>query len=379
VVSPILSNIYLHKLDEFAERELIPRYTRGSTRRINPEYRKAALRRWRAMQKGNQAEARESLRQMRVIPSRDPQDPGYRRLRYIRYADDHLLGFSGPKSEALEIKAELARFLGETIRLELNQHKTLITNARTQRARFLGYDITVQHADTMITAGRRTANGNIALLVPPDVIRAKCAPYRRHGKPWHRAELQNLDDYDIVRTYGAEYRGIVNYYLLARNVGKLDALQWNALTSMLKTLAAKHRSSVSKMAARHAATILTPDGPRRCFEARIKREGKKDLVARFGGIPLRRDRRAVITDPAPALARYPQKELVRWLRRRWCELCEHGTTVAVHQVARLADLGRPGPGQPAWAALMARMRRKTLIVCANCHDHIHATPVTHAA
>jgi group II intron reverse transcriptase/maturase len=379
VVSPILSNIYLHKLDEFAEGELIPRYTRGNTRRPNPEWKRANNRRARAMQKGDRAKARESLKRMRAIPSRDPQDPGYRRLRYIRYADDHLLGFSGPKSEALEIRAELARFLGETLRLELNRDKTLITHARTQRARFLGYDITVQHADTMITAGRRTANGNIALLVPPDVIRAKCAPYRQHGKPWHRPGLQNLDDYDIVRIYGAEYRGIVNYYLLAHNVGKLDALQWNALTSMLKTLAAKHHSSVSKMAARYKATVSTPDGPRRCFEARVRREGKKDLVARFGGIPLRHDRRAVITDPAPVPAHAPHKELVRRLRRRWCELCEHGSTVAVHQVARLADLGKPGPGQPAWAALMARMRRKTLIVCAQCHDHIHATPVTHAA
>jgi hypothetical protein len=148
---------------------------------------------------------------------------------------------------------------------------------------------------------------------------------------------------------------------------------------MLRTLAAKHHSSVTKMAGRYKATIQTPDGPRRCFEARIKREGKKDLVARFGGMPLRRDKRAVITDPAPLPAHYPHKELVRRLRRRWCELCEQGTTVTVHQIAALADLRTPGPGQPAWAALMARMRRKTLIVCAACHDHIHATPVTHAA
>jgi hypothetical protein len=215
--------------------------------------------------------------------------------------------------------------------------------------------------------------------VPPDVIRAKCAPYRKHGKPWHRSRLQNLDDYDIVRVYGAEYRGIVNYYLLAQNVSRLSVLQWNALTSMLKTLAAKHRSTVTKTAARHRAAIETSDGPRTCYEARTKREGRKDLVARFGGIPLRHDNRAVIRDPGPVPVRPPRKELVHRLRERRCELCEHGATVAVHQVARLADLGEPGPGQPAWAALMARKRRKTLIVCAGCHDHIHASPVTHAA
>ena len=148
---------------------------------------------------------------------------------------------------------------------------------------------------------------------------------------------------------------------------------------MLKTLGAKHRSSVSKMAARHKAKIETRDGLRTCFEARMHREGKKDLVARFGGIILRQDRRAVITDPAPVPVRVPRKELISRLRKRECEMCETGTTVAVHQVAWLADLGTTGPGQPAWAALMAKMRRKTLIVCAPCHACIHANPVTHAA
>lgn len=142
---------------------------------------------------------------------------------------------------------------------------------------------------------------------------------------------------------------------------------------------AKHRSTVTKMAARYKAKIEASDGTRTCFEARRKRQGKPDLVARFGGIPLKRDRRAVIADPAPVPAPAPRKELIHRLRKRWCELCEHGTTVAAHHVARLADLGKPGPGRPVWAALMAKMRRKTLIVCADCHDHIHATPVANAA
>ena len=118
------------------------------------------------------------------------------------------------------------------------------------------------------------------------------------------------------------------------------------------------------MAARHKAKIETRDGPRTCFEARKHREGKKDLVARFGGITLRQDRRAVIHDPAPVPVPYPRKELIARLRKRECELCETGATVAVHQVTGLDELGKPGPGQPAWAALMAKMRRKTLIVCA---------------
>jgi hypothetical protein len=182
-----------------------------------------------------------------------------------------------------------------------------------------------------------------------------------------------------VRIYGAEYAGVVNYYLLAQDVGRLRALRWNAETSMLKTLAAKHRSTTTKMAARYKAKIETSDGLRTCFEARKQREGRKELTARFGGIPLRQNRRAVVHDPAFAPAPYPRKELEKRLSKRKCELCETGATVAVHQVTGLKMLGEPGPGQPAWAVLMARMRRKTLIVCAACHEWIHANPVAHAA
>ena len=379
VVSPVLSNIYLHKLDEFVERELIPQYERGKGRKLNPQYRRIWQRLAAARELGDRDQIRKLTRELRAVPSVDPTDPGYRRLLYCRYADDHLLGFIGPKAEAEVIKEKLAFFLRETLALELNPDKTLITHARTGAARFLGYEIIVQHCDTQLTNGRRMVNGKVALMVPKDVIKAKCAPYRKQGKPWHRPRLQNLDDYDIVRIYGAEYRGVVNYYLPARNVSALHKLRWNAETSMLKTLAAKHGSTVSAMAVRHKTKVAIESGLRTCFEARLERKGKKDLVSRFGGIPLRQDKRAVITDPSPVPVRTPPKELIHRLRRRWCELCEHGAVVAVHQVSRLADLGTPGTGQPAWAALMATMRRKTLVVCRECHEQIHARPLAHAA
>ena len=379
VVSPLLSNIYLDKLDKYVERELIPQHTRGTRRKVNPQYRELAVRRRAALQDGDREQARELEKQMRALPYGNPMDPGYRRLFYARYADDHLLGFIGPKAEAEEIKTKLAAFLRETLALELNTAKTLVTHARTGAARFLGYQITVQHSSTRITNGRRSVNGRIALRVPRDVVTAQCTRYRRRGKPWHRSILQNLPDYDIVQTYGAEYRGVAGYYLLAQDVWRLNRLRWNAETSMLKTLGAKHKSTVTKMAARYKAKVITDDGPRTCFEARRRREGKPDLVARFGGIPLKRDRRAVIRDPAPIPPATPHRELIHRLRKRRCELCEHGATVAAHHVAKLASLGKPGPGQPAWAALMARMRRKTLIVCAPCHEYIHASPVAHAA
>lgn len=374
VVSPVLSNIYLSKLDEFAETVLMPQYTRGGRRKVNPEYGKAHHRLTRARREGDRAKAREYQRQAHALPFGDPDDPGYRRLRYSRYADDHLLGFTGPKAEAEEIKDQLARFLRDELALELSPEKTLVTHARTRAARYLGYEITVQHADRKITKGRRAANGRIALRVPLDVIRAKRSLYRHHGKPGYRTALLNLDDYDIVRLYGAEFRGIAGYYLLASDVWRLGALRWEAETSMLKTLAAKHKSSVSKTAARYKAKVETPYGLRACFEARIQRDGKPDLVARFGGIPLVRKRNAVLHDTVSRPVAYPQKELIHRLLKRRCELCGEAGAVLAHQVGKLASLGEPGPGQPAWAAKMARMRRKTLIVCRACHDAIHGHP-----
>jgi group II intron reverse transcriptase/maturase len=371
VVSPVLSNIYLQKLDEYAETVLIPQHTQGARRRENPDYASTSNALARARRRGDRAQARELCQQRRSLPRRDPHDPGYRRLRYSRYADDHILGFTGPKAEAEAIKDQLAEFLRDELKLELNQDKTLITHARTRAARYLGYEITTQHGDSKITRGRRSANGKIGLRVPLEVIEAKCAPYRRHGKPWHRPAMQNLDDYDIVKTYGAEYRGIVQYYMLAIDVARFYRLSWFAETSMLKTLAAKHKSTVSAIAARYKAKIQTPHGLRTCFEAKIERDGKHPLVARFGGIPLVHDKNAVLSDRIPGRVPYPRKELVARLLARRCELCGDTGPVLVHQVRKLASLGKPGPGQPRWAAVMARKRRKTLVVCRPCHDLIH--------
>jgi hypothetical protein len=397
VLSPLLSGIYMDRLDKFAEAALIPEYTRGQARRKNPAYQKVENAIWNTRQRlarrkehTETAEIRELRRQLRRMPAGDPDDPGYRRLRYIRYADDHLLGFTGPKAEAEEIKQRLAAFLRDELRLELNQDKTLITHARTGAARFLGYEITVQHADDKISRGGRinrgirATNGKISLRVPLDVIKAKCAPYLRHGKPAHLDHLRDHSDYDIVAIYGAQYRGIVQYYLPAGDVWRLDRLKGVMLTSMLKTLAARHDSTVTKMANKHKTTIGTPYGPRRCFEAKREREGRKPLVARFGGIPLKRQKKAVITDYPidPIVPRRPGSQLLARLGRRQCEACGQQGRVEVHQVRKLADLAAgEGRQQPEWAKLMDRMQRKTLIVCPSCHQLIHtgkpAARITH--
>ena len=372
VVSPILSSIYLHKLDAYVEAVLIPQHTQGTARRANPEHSRIRQALRRARQRGDRAKARDLQRRMRSIPSQDPNDPDYRRLRYTRYADDHLLGFIGPKAEAEQVKDQLATFLRDELKLELNPDKTLVTHARTRAARYLGYEIITKRSDTKITNGRRSINGTIALRVPLDVITAKCAPYLRRGKPAARTAMCNLDDYDIVKTYAAEYRGIVQYYLLATDVWRLTRLRWVAETSMLKTLAAKHKSTVSKVATKHSTVVETPYGKRTCFEAHVHRDGKQPLVARFGGIPLVRRKDATLTDRVPDRpVTYPLKELTVRLRKGRCELCQQPGKVQVHQIRKLAQLDKPGADQPTWATIMVRKRRKTLVVCHPCHDAIH--------
>jgi group II intron reverse transcriptase/maturase len=372
VVSPVLSNVYLHRLDEFVETVLIPEYTRGALRAASPEYNKVHKAMTAARQRGDRAAVRRLRQQQRSLPSRDPRDPRYRRLHYCRYADDTLLGFTGPKAGAEEIKARLAAFLHDDLKLELSREKTLITHGRTHPARFLGYEIIVQHNDRQIFGGFRAANGNIALRVPLAVIKAKCAPYLTHGKPEHRPQRAGDDDHTIVAAYGAEYRGIAQYYLLAADVWRLNRLEWVMKTSMLKTLAAKHRSTVSKMARKYQMTISTPHGPRKCFEARIERPGRTPLAARFGGIPLKRQKKAVLDDRLPYPVIIRRKELLSRLQRGRCEACGQTGPVEIHHVRKLADLTRPGKPQPAWAQAMTKRRRKTLAVCAGCHGMIHA-------
>jgi group II intron reverse transcriptase/maturase len=379
VLSPLLSNIYLHRLDAFVEEVLMPEFNRGVERVKNPAYRKVQKALTRARGRGDRAEARSLRQRLRGLPSKDLHDPGYRRLRYCRYADDHLLGFTGPKAEAEEIKQRLGQFLHDELRLELSDEKTLITHARTSAARFLNYEITVRQNDQAITNGQRSSNGTVRLRVPAKVIKAKGAHYMKRGQPARRTQVMNMDDYTIVSIYGAEYRGIVQYYLLASDVYRLNRLNWVMETSMLKTLAGKHRSTVCKTAAKYKAKVDTPYGLRTCFEARIERTGgRKPLVARYGGIPLRPQKKAVLRDHQPDRAVGPKELITRLLANR-CEICERSGNVQVHHIRKLADLDkfldRSGPtDMPAWAAIMAKRRRKALVVCQYCHDNIHAGP-----
>jgi group II intron reverse transcriptase/maturase len=374
VASPILSNIYLDRLDKFVEQQLLPAYSRGRLRRPNLAYKQVEYAIARARRHGDREAVRALRRRRRNLPSQDPNDPDYRRLRYVRYADDWLLGFAGPRWEAEAIKSTIGTFLRDELKLELSDSKTLITHPTTVAARFLGYEIKAQHADDKLDRrGQRAANAAIGLFVPKTVIGQRCALYMSGGQPAQRSQLLHDDDFTIVAKFQAEYRGLVQYYLLAQDVFRLGKLRWVMETSLLKTLAGKHRSTVTKMARKYKATTETPYGPRRCFQVTVERDGRrKPLIARFGGIPLKRQPTAVLTDLSPVMASARRNELIHRLLAGHCEICGAEEDLEVHHIRKLADLNRPGrPERPAWMHLMAKRRRKTLVICRPCHENIH--------
>ncbi len=375
IVSPILANVYLDRLDKFVENVLIPVHTRGTARRLNPAYTRLRSRAQHQKSKGRHVLALQLRKQMQQLPSGDPYDPGYRRLRYVRYADDFVLGYIGPKAEAQQVKESLETFLRDTLKLELSREKTLITHATSQAARFLGYELVNQQAnDQFDHRGRRRVNGQIGLRVPAEVIEQHCQAYMRKGKPAHRTHLIRDEDYSIVEQFQSEFRGVVNYYLLAYNVSHLGRLRGVMEMSLTRTLAAKHKSTARQMRRQYKSIVETEHGPRVCLKV-VKQQdnGKPPRVAYFGGIPLKRQRQAVLVDQQPQRYRAGRNELIKRLLADKCEMCDSTVKVEIHHVRALRDLNVKGQrAKPKWVQIMAARKRKTLAVCRTCHMDIHA-------
>lgn len=374
-VSPILANLYLDKLDQYVETVLIPKYTRGAARARNGAYLHVCQQIATAKRRGERQTVKQLRKLQQRLPSADTRDPDYRRLHYLRYADDVLLGFAGPRHEAEEIKHHLKEFL-LTLKLQLSDEKTLITQASTTPARFLGYEIVNQQVDDKHDhRGQRSVNGRIGLRVPKAVVEDKCSRYMERGKPTNRPELLHDDDFSIVTRYQAEYRGIVQFYALAVNVSWFWKLHWVMKSSLLKTLANKHKTKTGAIVQQYQATVQTSDGAMlKCLEVQIKRDGgRPPLTARFGGLSLKRQRWATLIDQVPLPKGSGRTEILKRLLANECELCGSQLEVQVHHIRKLADLKARGRRErPAWAQRMAARQRKTLVVCQECHKAIHA-------
>ena len=291
VISPILANIYLHELDTFME-DMICQFNKGERRKDNPDYKKLCrqmiiinreLRELRQKFKEGKPlndarkeilrERREIQKKMRVINSRLHVDSKYRRLRYVRYADDFIIGVIGTRKEAESVMLQVKEYINNVLLLEVSEEKTCIADAN-DGVRFLGYDIktytstkTTKIAWGKGTCNRRTISEKMQLHIPSEKM-FQYASKNGYGdmaifRPKSRPALLRRSDVEILMTYNAEMRGLANYYSLAQ--GYKTALQrviGLAQWSFFATLSHKHKSSIGK-AARSRLSISYMILPRR--------------------------------------------------------------------------------------------------------------------
>lgn len=381
IVSPLLANIVLHELDTWVEDTLIPEHTRGKRRQQNPEYAVYAQREGTAWANGSLSEGKYWRTRKWQVPQGNPHDPNYARLRYCRYADDFLLGWAGSKAEAQVIRDQIAVFLTETLGLELNMEKTLITHATYERARFLGYEVkvsrdnsktTTQQHHTGHTIKKRCVNGRVQLLVPHDVKESWVKRFMNaNGQPIQDMRLLDLPDFDIIAHYGGQWRGLVNYYALAMNQKILSHVEWAMALSLQALLARKHNCNTRWIRRKYQTHV----NGKRAYVCEVPNPNKptKPLKAMFGGLPLRIRPNIQLHDKiyVPYLV---TTQMVNRLLADRCELCGKTENVEVHHVRKLADLKKQWANSqhiPVWVIQMREMNRKTLVVCRVCHRNIH--------
>ena len=384
ILSPLLANIYLNELDVYIEDVLIPQYTRGKMRAYNQEYDRLGKHITAARKAGNKEWVQELELHRRELPSRDVYDPNFRRLKYIRYADDFILSFIGTKLEAEEIKAAIGVFLKEKLHLEMSPSKTLITHSRTQHARFLGYDISVYHANDKLSLRSgtliktRSVNGCIRLGIPYGKVDELCKRYISGGKPIHEAGLLAFSDAQIIDVYQQRFRGVAEYYKFATDRNALGKLKYVMEVSLTKTLAHKFKISVARIYKRYEGKRTVQGYIYKVLVVEVPTKNGTRYIY-WGGIPLK-----VIKPGTQALddnngrrnvALSSRTDLIQRLQANECEVCGSQENCEVHHIRKLSDLKNRWRGRkekPAWVIRMIAMQRKTLVVCMKCHDAIHS-------
>lgn len=383
ILSPLLANIYLHELDVFIEDILAPKYTSGKRRRVNLDYKRYEYRIHQAREAGDHELANQLDQQRRQYPSQDTHDPTYRRLSYVRYADDFLLGFIGSKQEAEAIKAAIATFLHERLKLDMSNEKTLITHARTDHALFLGYAISIHHADdkmskrTETPTKTRSINGGVRLGVPYGLATERSKRYLRNGKSVSEPALLFFSDAHIIDKYQARFRGIAEYYKFAEDRCELSTLKNIMQQALVKTLAHKYRTTVTHIYRKYRSTRTVEGGEYRTLEVEVPtKNGPRHI--HWGAIPLHRvpvGTEPIVDQVHNEMARDIRSDLIQRLQANCCELCGTETACEVHHVRKLADLKQRWRGRkekPQWVTRMIAFNRKTLVVCHDCHVRIHA-------
>jgi group II intron reverse transcriptase/maturase len=390
-ISPILANIYLDELDKFME-DYKARFDVGSSKRprFTHEYHVAKHKVERYKLKGTQcwdslSEAERKLRaktlktlqrEMRSTTASIPKNEAYKTIQYVRYADDFIIGVIGGKEDARKVKSDVKRFLADMLKLKMSDKKTKITHTG-DRARFLGYDVTVSRAQTAIKKkdGRmqRCHSYVVKLLVPREKWVNKLLEYKamkvvlnengkERYKALHRGKLINKLDIEILSAYNAEIRGLYNFYSIANDSYKIGVFANIMKYSMFKTFANKYKTNVHRIKDRffHNGNFTV--------EYRTKSE-KKQAVFYNKGFKRKLDAMAAEVSFLPQYHKYDRfNSLKNRIKLGLCEMCgKKSNNIALHQVKRMKDL----TGNSAWELLMLERRRKTLAVCPKCHSEIH--------
>ena len=389
IISPILANIYLDKFDKYVK-EYVSTFDKGNRKQRNPESRAIERQKCKLVKKldvakdaGKRKEIlkaiKEVVRQRVTIPSGNEMDKNYRRLKYVRYADDWLVGVIGSKGDCERIKEDFKNYLKKELKLELSDEKTLITNAK-KRAKFLGYEIRVLRSNqtkrNRFSNPMRCYNGQVNLFVPHEAMKKKLIEYKAMNiitdkgkavwKSIRRSSLCNLDDVGILSRYNSEIRGFYNYYSLADNSMIIHSFYNIMEYSMYKTFASKYQSSVRKIIRKYSCNrefVIT---------YKNKKGEKKRYKFYNGGFKHKDlDRKNCYADNFPNITYYMGKLntiLMDRLRKRVCEYCGTIGELKMYHVRKLKNL----KGKNDWEKVMIGRRRKTLAVCEHCYEIIHA-------
>ncbi|EOO24104.1 hypothetical protein IIU_00434 [Bacillus cereus VD133] len=389
IISPILANIYLDEFDKYMEK-LKENLYKGERRTLNPPYSRLASRitRLKRKLKNNKLTSQEKQEiHMEISETRElrsqtsmtiPNDENFKRLFYVRYADDFIIGIIGSKEEAKGIKAQIADYLSTELKLNLSDDKTLITHS-SKKARFLGYDITIARSQSrkMCKDGkmRRTASYKCMLYVPKEKwvnnLKDKGILKILHNGNWkqtHRRNLVDLDDLEILNIYNSEIRGLYNYYQLANNVSVLNKYYYHMKYSMYKTFANKYKSTINKITNKYCENGV--------FMVRYKtRTGEKERHFYNQGfqrkiVSYRKDNSTQQIDIIPnEYKNCGITSLIDRLTAEKCEYCEReNIPLEMHHVRKLKDL----KGKRKWEIEMIGRKRKTLALCHECHVKLHS-------
>ena len=387
IVSPILANIYLDRLDKFVM-EYIKRFDVGATttrkpfegRRSLDFQKKVAMQKLKTVK--DESERKKVVEQLKgidrtrlQIPSFDEMDNGYKRLKYVRYADDFLIGVIGSKEYSQRIKEDIKNFLESELKLELSDDKTLITHSQ-KAAKFLGYEVLVNRSNLAKrdNMGRlsRVYNKKVLLRISMETIKKKLLDFgvleikTHNGKEqWkpreHRKSICN-DDLEILQKYNYTIRGFHNYYAIANNSSLLNSYKYIMEYSMYKTFAGKYKSKVTKIASKYKKDGL--------FTVQYKDSKGREKQQTFynESFARRKPETGDNLDNATVVYHANSTSLIDRLKAEKCEICGATEKLDMHHVRKLKALDGKGYADK----LMIARRRKTIALCRSCHLKVHS-------